>query len=152
MAKTESLIVSVSDEVVSFSIAEEVVQSFKLKDVRLVAEYTTAKGAKPHHWYLKVIIDEEQTYEISMYQDNIDDILDSIGNGLGVNIVPMLGSSTDWQSAIHYPAILKGQPLWTITILEPVGLWAKVKAMLKGKPLDFAPTKAAQKIFSNTSQ
>lgn len=152
MSKAKSLQVEVTSEEVKFLLGGELVQSFMLKDVRLVAEYTTAKGAKPDHWYLKFIITEEETYELSMYKENIDDILDTIGSKLGAEILPKLGSSKDWHSIIHYPAELSGQPLWMIKTIKPVGLWANIKAMLVGKQLDFTPTAAALNIFSNTSR
>lgn len=152
MGKSKALKVKVDGGNVNFLLENKVVQSFDISKMRLIAEYTTAKGAKPDHWYLKFVITEEETYELSMYQENIDDVLEQIGSKLTVDILPKLGSSKDWNSRIHYPAKLIGEPLWIITTIQPVGIRAKIIAMIRGKKLDFVPTAAAQKIFRNISQ
>jgi len=128
---------------------EEVKNKIELNEVKVIAEYSTPDGKNKGDWFLKLILSENMSYELSMYTENIDQILYDLGKSLDVSYEPALDGKKDWNSNIMFPNSLQGQPLWHIEVIPPRGIldWLKTFLFL-GKRLDFRLTNSVNKLLN----
>lgn len=84
-----------------------------LSDTVVVGEYTNSDGPWFDDWFLVLVMKDGSWYSISRYAKNIEAATVYLSKKFETDIKACsLVNSTSWNSAVLYPAQLKGKPLF----------------------------------------
>jgi hypothetical protein len=118
-----------------------------IDSINLIAEYTTANGPIMYDWFLVIYNTKAEYFEISMYADNIQEMMKELGEKMEFELVSTLFSSTEWESNILYPTEFDGQDLWKIVKSEPKSTFEKLKSLIGLNKTELKLTEIKEKII-----
>ncbi len=118
-----------------------------IKHIELIAEYTTSNGPFEDDWFLLFFDDQGASYRISMYAEQITDMMSELGNQLHTELIPSLFASTELNSKILYPKAIKGQKLWHLTQAKPKSMWEHIRAIFGKQKTEVHLNEEAKKII-----
>lgn len=117
--------------------------------IKLIAEYTTANGPFIDDWFLVIYNDKSEYFEISMYAENIQEMMTELGKSMNFELYGSLAASADWKSNIIYPTEYSGQNLWNIVKTEPKSTFDKLKSLIGINKTELRLTEVAEKIIND---
>lgn len=85
--------------------------SFRIRDVRLIGEYTDDHGLADDYWFVFVAGKPYRVYEGTMYAD--PNLMDRLSPHVDSRLQAGLAHSTTFNSRIIWPRALEGKPLFT---------------------------------------
>jgi hypothetical protein len=110
--------------------------SIAIKDVVLIAEYTTKQRKDCDDYFLVFVTREsgELFYlEVTGCAGGIPEMLEKLEGCLGCTLDLSLQASTDWASRVIWPEALAGSPFYEFEVVVPEGLRDRIKSRIKGK-------------------
>jgi hypothetical protein len=119
--------------------------SVEIKDIILIAEYTTNEGPYVDDYYIIfVTIENGKAYFAScmLYADGTTVALAELKERFGMLSEFGLLRSTEWVSRVMWPVHLAGSDYFQFTEVKPIGLWERISKMLFGPQLEYKPTDA----------
>jgi len=123
----------------------------RIKDLVLIAEYTTSEGPYCDDYFLVFWVKEDGKLlkvECSFYAEGMEDALVAIRQWFGTAIELGLCASTEWKSRIVWPEQLQGRPYFEFSKVEPAGLLPKLRSLVIGGQLEYRPTIEVQDYLS----
>ena len=125
--------------------AEGVSWDLKISDIRLVGEYTTAKGPYIDDCFLVFLTAfEGGWYEASFYARGRDTVLPALGAALGAPVEAGLCNSTHYKTRVIWPPKWKDQELMDVVPPKKKGLLGR---LFDSGERDIVPSKAMREIF-----
>src|SRR5690554_1437820 len=115
--------------------------------IKLIAEYTTANGPFLDDWFLVIYNDKSEYFEISMYADNIQEMMTELGKSLDFELYATLFASADWKTNILYPTEFSGQELWKSGNAKPTSTFDKLTSLIGINNTELKMTEVAEKII-----
>jgi hypothetical protein len=114
--------------------------SVEIKDIVLIAEYTTNEGPYVDDYYLVfVTIEDGKAYfaSCSFYVDGRDEVFHSLKEQFGIASEFGLLQSTEWASRVMWPVHLAGSDYFQFDEVKPVSLLEKLRKALIGPQLEY---------------
>lgn len=142
----------IKDGYVVLEFNEKKLVNIPIDRIKLIAEYTTANGPFLDDWFLVIYNDKSEYFEISMYTENIQEMITELGELMNLKLIPNLSSSTEWKSTILFPSEFLGKDLWTIVRPKPKSTIDKLKSLIGIKKTEFQLSKTAEKIIERKNQ
>ena len=99
------------NETIRISIGSEF-QLLKISDIKVIGEMTKSDGPYTDDWFLIFIIDKETWYQISMYAENMQEVLKELSQLLNAEVIGTLFYSTSWKTNVIYPKEFQGKDLF----------------------------------------
>lgn len=138
----------ISNEDLIYRFRDEEVFKINFKEIKLIAEYTTDQGPTLDDWFLVLYDEKENVYQVSMYAENIMEVLEEMREKLNSSLVTDLYSSADWKSNILWPEEVKGEPLWNMVDSKPSNLFERIGLLFGGRKFTLELTEKAQEIIN----
>lgn len=101
----------VDDNCIRISFGSEF-QILKISDIKIIGELTTSGGPISDDWFLVFVMNKETWYQISMYSENIKEVLKELSQLLKAEIFGTLFYSTSWKTNVIYPKDAQGKELF----------------------------------------
>jgi len=120
---------------------EEIIWSIEIKNIVLVAEYTTNEGPwLDDYFFVFVTIEDGKPYRshCTFYSDGSAEALESTGAQFGAPLRPGLCGSTEWASRVIWPTQLEGMNCFDFKHVEPVGLVSRLNKVFFGPQLEYS--------------
>lgn len=127
---------------------EKSIVEIPIDQIKLIAEYTTTNGPFRDDWFLLIYNDKAECFEISMYAENIQEMMSELGELMDFKLFGTLYASVDWISNIHYPTEFSGEKLWKVVKTEKKSILDKLKSLLGINKVKLKLTKTAKKIIN----
>jgi len=125
----------------SSSIDQGMIWSVEIKDLALIAEYTTSEGPYLDDYFLVFVsVENGRAYNsrCTFYADGRDEALQALGTRLGADLRLGLFNSTEWTSRVVWPAHLQGDEYFHFTQVKPVGLLSTMSKAWFGPQLEYS--------------
>jgi len=116
-----------------------------VKDIVLIAEYTTDEGPQADDYYLvfaSVEAGKAWFSTCSFYSDGTDAVFRTLRAQFGMPLEFGLLRSTHWDSRVIWPVHLAGSDYFQFTAVDPVGIWEMIRKALLGPQFEYKPTEA----------
>jgi hypothetical protein len=110
--------------------------SIEIKDIVLIAEYTTRQRKDCYDYFLVFVTREsgELFYlEVTGCAGGIPEAFENLEGCLGCTLDLLLQSSTDWASRVIWPAALAGSKFYEFEEVVPESLRDRIRSTIKGK-------------------
>jgi hypothetical protein len=114
--------------------------SFAIKDILLIAEYTTDEGPDVDDYFLIFVTVVKGTLHFSgcsFYTSGRDEVFEELREVHGMPSEFGLRTSTEWASRVIWPIQLAGEQYFQFTEIKPVGLLAKLRRSIQGPQLEY---------------
>jgi hypothetical protein len=114
--------------------------SVEIKDIILIAEYTSNEGPYVDDYFLVfVTIEDGKAYfaRCSFYTDGTDAVLETLKEKFGITDTFGLLQSTEWTSRVMWPDHLAGKNYFQFTEVKPVSPRENVRKTLIGPQLEY---------------
>ncbi|EDP70763.1 hypothetical protein FBALC1_08388 [Flavobacteriales bacterium ALC-1] len=139
----------IDNEIVVWEFDGNKVVNIPIDSIKLIAEYTTASGPFIDDWFLVIYNAKAEYFEISMYADNIQEMMKKLGEKKEFELVATLFSSTEWESNILYPTEFDGQDLWNIVKCKPKSPFEKLKSLIGINKTELELTEVTEKLIKD---
>ncbi|WP_299884351.1 hypothetical protein [uncultured Lacinutrix sp.] len=115
-----------------------------ISSIKIVAEYTTENGPVLDDWFMVFYHGKNEYSEISMYAENIKEMISILSSKLDTELDSNLVSCTHFESHILWPIKLKGEKLWVIKNAKSKTFFEKFKNLFGLKKKELVLTKKVQ--------
>lgn len=108
--------------------------SIAIKDLVLIAEYTTKQRANCDDYFLVFVTREQGELfylQVTGCASGIPEVFDSLESCLGCALDLKLQSSTEWASRVVWPKALAGTPFYEFVNVVPAGLRDRIRSTFK---------------------
>lgn len=108
--------------------------SVPVRDIVLIAEFTTARGPDTDDYFLEFVTREQNELYysyVTMYASGIDDALAKLEACLRCALELKLPSSTDYRSRVVWPPELAGAEYFRFEQAAPEGVWERLMTRVK---------------------
>lgn len=146
-SKSDSGKTFIYNEAVVWELDGKTIATIPIYKIKLIAEYTTANGPFMDDWFMVFYNERAEYFEVSMYAENIQEMMDELGRSMGIKLFGTLFASADWKSNILYPTEFNGQELWTIVKTKPKSTFDKLKSLIGINKTELKLTPVAKKII-----
>jgi hypothetical protein len=109
--------------------------TISIRDIVLIAEYTTNQGPRFDDYYLEFVTREQNELYysyVTMFASGIDDALAKLEACLRNKLDLKLASSTDFNSRVVWPAQIAGSPFFRYERVVPDGFWKQLRSRVSG--------------------
>jgi hypothetical protein len=114
----------------------ELLWSVEIKDLILVAEYTTNEG--PHFDdYFLIFQTKTCAFECTFYAEGRDAAFVKLSEQLNIPLQLQLCNSTDWKSRVIWPIHLAGTDYFQFTPVKPISLVSSICKAVFGPQLEY---------------
>lgn len=138
----------IDNKTIVWEYAGKAILRIPIDEIKLIGEFTNAKGPFEDDWYLVIYNDKSLFYEISMYAENVKEMLDELGKLLQVELYGTLANSAEWKSQIIFPLEYREEILWNLVKISPASIFEKLKSLIGVYKTEVVLTKVADKIIS----
>jgi hypothetical protein len=145
--ETNALLTVNSDGVLEYTSEGRGLWRIAVKDLVLMAEYTTNEGPWLDDYFFVFVATDTGTVRFataSYYARGCEEVLGFLALRYGAKIEPGLVNSTDWKSRVIWPADLAGQEYFDRREVEPATLFAKLRKMTFGPMFEYFPSHAVR--------
>ena len=89
-----------------------------LPAIRIIGEYTTIHALHKNEWFLVVVLEREEMFQISMYAEGMNEILTHLCATLNTDFTLLLEDERAFKSNVIWPEKLAGKDLYDLKIIE----------------------------------
>ena len=146
-AKNESGKTFIDNEKVIWEFNDQNIVEIPINQIKLIAEYTTENGPFMDDWFLVIYNNQSEYFEISMYAEGIQEMMDELGELLEFKLFGRLVTSAEWVSNILYPIEFNGKELWNIVKVKPKSVFDKLKSLIGINKTKLKLTEITKKII-----
>jgi len=114
----------------------ELIWSVEIKDIVLVAEYTTDEGPYFDDYFL-VFATKSCAYQSTFYAEGLNTVIETLYERFSMPLRLQLNGLTHWTSRVIWPAHLEGSNYFQFTDVKPKGLAATMHKALLGPQLEY---------------
>lgn len=118
--------VIIKDGTLCYLHKEDFVFELDLKTVMLIGEYTNDQGPFFDDWFLLFLDHENQSFQVSMYAENIENVLSELIKTFDFERNLGLVNSSDWKSIVLWPETMKGKEFLQLISVEPSNTVGKI--------------------------
>lgn len=111
--------VYIENEILILEEKEDIIFQLPIKEIVFIGEYTNDQGPYFDDWFLFVVDNEGNTFQISMYSLNIDLVMKKLSKIFGFSRSLDLVNSSDWKSISLFPKNFYGQEFLGLVKKEP---------------------------------
>ena len=115
-----------------------------ISDIKLIGEYTTENGPHLDDYFIVFYYSENSYAEISMYAENLIEMIDELETKIGGKLKSHLTSSAVWNSNILWPNASKGETLWLTKRAKPENFNERMHLFFGGEKLEIELTEIAK--------
>ena len=118
-----------------------------IKDLLLIAEYTTNEGPVSDDYFLVFwSLEAERLFKMqcSFYAVDAIETMETLLKRITASTTLGLASSTEWNSRILWPTELAGKPYFEQVEVVPVTFKARISKVILGASFEFPPTAEVQ--------
>ncbi len=146
MASGKKPTLCVSHDVLEYRSAEDkLIWAVSVKDIILMAEYTTDEGPIVDDYFLVfVAIQKGMPYfaTASFYSNGQDEVIKYLAQQWASEIELGLAFSTEWQSRVVWPSSLAGQEYFECKEVRPKSILAWLRNLVLGPVHEYVPSKS----------
>lgn len=128
--------------------------SIAIKDVVLIAEYTTKQRKNCEDYFLVFVTREsgELFYlEVTGCAGGIPEVFEKLEGCLGCTLDLLLQASTDWNSRVIWPQALAGSKFYEFDEVVPAGLRERIRCRIKGKQVTHSVAEPVLRFLSESA-
>jgi hypothetical protein len=121
-----------------------------MKDIVLMAEYTTNEGPFVDDYFLVfVTVENEKLYfaSASFYSDGRDEVIQQLARNWATNIELGLVRKTDWNSRVVWPSEMVGREYFEFKEVPPQGLIEKLRQFAFGPVYEYSPSQGVREFI-----
>jgi hypothetical protein len=136
------------------SLERELIWAIEIKDLILIAEYTTNEGPQLDDYFFEFVFAEDGiAYKrtCSFYIKGRDEVLKTLADQYGMELKVRLLRSTEWESRVLWPTHLAGSDYFKFKVVQPVGILEKIRKALFGPQLEYGPTDSILEYYRQTA-
>jgi hypothetical protein len=101
--------------------------SLPVEEIAVIGEFTTNNGPVIDDWFLVFVCRGGDWFEVSVYSDGSEGVLEGLSTALGANLDLGLVASTDFASRVVWPTEIAGRPLFEFEIESGTGFLRRLK-------------------------
>jgi len=140
----------IKNEKIIWSYNGKTIVDIPINEIKIIGEYTTADGPFADDWFLVIYDHKSECFQISMYAENMQEMMRELGEIMQFELVGTLFASIDWESNILYPTKLHGQTLWNIVKMQPKSFFEKLMSFIRIYKKGIELTEFAQEAINNS--